>query len=86
MAYINSHLATHLFPKASCPRSNLIVLTSIQFWFLSKFYFKKGWKSWLIDFSEVVLAPIPAVPEPPKLFQLKFPSRALMAAIHFKSE
>jgi hypothetical protein len=30
MAYINSHLATHLFPKASRPRSILIVLTSIQ--------------------------------------------------------
>jgi hypothetical protein len=27
MAYINSHLATHLFPKASRPRSILIVLT-----------------------------------------------------------
>jgi hypothetical protein len=39
MAYINSHLATHLFLKASRPRSNLIVLTSIQHWFLSKFYF-----------------------------------------------
>jgi hypothetical protein len=26
-AYINSHLATHLFPKASRPRSILIVLT-----------------------------------------------------------
>jgi hypothetical protein len=26
MAYINSHLATHLFPKASRPRSILIVL------------------------------------------------------------
>jgi hypothetical protein len=39
MAYINSHLATHLLPKASRPRSILIVLTSIQHWFLSKFYF-----------------------------------------------
>jgi hypothetical protein len=27
MAYINSRLATHLFPKASRPRSILIVLT-----------------------------------------------------------
>jgi hypothetical protein len=27
MAYINSHLATHLFPKASRPKSILIVLT-----------------------------------------------------------
>jgi hypothetical protein len=27
IAYINSHLATHLFPKASRPRSILIVLT-----------------------------------------------------------
>jgi hypothetical protein len=45
MAYINSHLATHLFPKASHPRSILIVLTSIQHWFLSKFYFREGWKS-----------------------------------------
>jgi hypothetical protein len=26
-AYINSHLATHLFPKASRPKSILIVLT-----------------------------------------------------------
>jgi hypothetical protein len=26
MAYINSHLATHLFPKASRPRSILIVM------------------------------------------------------------
>jgi hypothetical protein len=43
MAYINSHLAAHLFPKASRPRSNLIVLISIQLWFLSKFYFRKGW-------------------------------------------
>jgi hypothetical protein len=41
MAYINSHLATHLFPKASRPRSILIVLTSIQHWFLNKFYFLK---------------------------------------------
>jgi hypothetical protein len=39
MAYINSHLATHLFPKASRPRSNLIVLTVYPTWFLSKFYF-----------------------------------------------
>jgi hypothetical protein len=30
MAYINSHLATHLFPKASRLRSILIVLTAIQ--------------------------------------------------------
>jgi hypothetical protein len=43
MAYTNSHLATHLFPKASRPRSILIILTSIQLWFLSKFYFRKGW-------------------------------------------
>jgi hypothetical protein len=42
-AYINSHLATHLFPKASRPRSILIVLISIQLWYLSKFYFRKGW-------------------------------------------
>jgi hypothetical protein len=27
MAYINSHLATHLFLKASRPMSNIIVLT-----------------------------------------------------------
>jgi hypothetical protein len=27
MAYINSHLATYLFPKASRPKSILIVLT-----------------------------------------------------------
>jgi hypothetical protein len=33
MAYIHSHLATHLFPKASRPRSILIVLTSIQLGF-----------------------------------------------------
>ena len=33
MAYINSHLATHLFPKASRPRSILIVLTAIQLGF-----------------------------------------------------
>jgi len=33
MAYINSHLATHLFPKASRLRSILIVLTSIQLGF-----------------------------------------------------
>jgi hypothetical protein len=30
MAYINSHLAIHLFPKASRPKSILIVMTSIQ--------------------------------------------------------
>jgi hypothetical protein len=42
MSYIHSHLATHLFPKASCPRSILIVLTSIQHWFLGKFYFFKS--------------------------------------------
>jgi hypothetical protein len=41
MAYINSHLATHLFPKASRPMSILIVLISIQHLFLSKFYFRK---------------------------------------------
>jgi hypothetical protein len=33
MAYINSHLATHLFPKASRPRSILIVLIPIQLGF-----------------------------------------------------
>jgi hypothetical protein len=33
MAYINSHLATHLFPMASRPRSILIVLTAIQLGF-----------------------------------------------------
>jgi hypothetical protein len=33
MAYINSHLATHLFPKASRLRSILIVLISIQLGF-----------------------------------------------------
>jgi hypothetical protein len=33
MAYINSHLATHLFPKASRPKSILIVLTAIQLGF-----------------------------------------------------
>jgi hypothetical protein len=43
MAYINSQLATHLFPKASRPRSILIDQISIQLWFLSKFYFTKGW-------------------------------------------
>jgi uncharacterized membrane protein len=37
MAYIDSYLATHLFPKASRRRSILIVLISIQLWFLSKF-------------------------------------------------
>jgi hypothetical protein len=41
MAYINSHLATHLFPKASRPMSILIVLTSIQHWFLASFTFEK---------------------------------------------
>jgi hypothetical protein len=44
MAYIHSHLATHLFPKASHPSSILIVLISIQLWFLRKLYFRKGWK------------------------------------------
>jgi hypothetical protein len=33
MAYIHSHLATHLFPKASRPKSILIVLTAIQLGF-----------------------------------------------------
>jgi hypothetical protein len=37
--YRYSHLTIHLYPKASRPRSILIVLTSIQHWFLSKFYF-----------------------------------------------
>ena len=41
MAYINSHLATHLFPKASRLRSILIVLTSIQHWFLASFSLEK---------------------------------------------
>jgi hypothetical protein len=41
MAYINSHLATHLIPKASRPKSSLIVLTSIQHWFLASFTFRK---------------------------------------------
>jgi hypothetical protein len=82
MAYINSHLATHLFPKASRPRSNLSSWRSIQHWFLSKFYFRKGWKLWLIDFSVMVFAPIPAVAEPPKLFQLKCLSPALEARPH----
>jgi hypothetical protein len=41
MAYINSHLATHLFPKASRPRSIFIVLTSIQLWFLTSFTLEK---------------------------------------------
>jgi hypothetical protein len=43
MAYINSHLATHLFPKASRPKSNLIVLTIYPTLVSSKFYKKKGW-------------------------------------------
>ena len=41
MAYINSHLATHLFPKASRPRSILIVLTIYPTLVSSKFYFRK---------------------------------------------
>ena len=41
MAYINSHLATHLFPKASRPRSILIVLISVQLWFLASFTLEK---------------------------------------------
>jgi hypothetical protein len=41
MAYINSHLATHLFLKASRPRSILINLTSIQLWFLTSFTLEK---------------------------------------------
>jgi hypothetical protein len=41
MAYINSHLDTHLFPKASRPRSIPIVLIPIQPWFLASFTFKK---------------------------------------------
>ena len=39
MAYINSHLATHLFPKASRPRSILIVLTIYPAFVSIKFYF-----------------------------------------------
>jgi hypothetical protein len=39
MAYINSHLATHLFPKASRPRSIIIVLTIYPTLVSSKFYF-----------------------------------------------
>jgi hypothetical protein len=39
MAYINSHLATHLFPKASRPKSILIVLTIYPTLISSKFYF-----------------------------------------------
>jgi hypothetical protein len=41
-------------------------------WFLSKFY----------NFSKVVQAPIPAVAEPPELFQLKCLSPALKARPH----
>jgi hypothetical protein len=41
MAHINSHLATHLFPKASRPMSNLIVLTIYPTLVSSKFYFRK---------------------------------------------
>jgi hypothetical protein len=41
MAYINSHLATHLFTKASRPKSILIVLTIYPALVSSKFYFRK---------------------------------------------
>jgi hypothetical protein len=43
MAYIISHLATHLFPKASRRRFILIVLTIYPTLVSSKFYFRKGW-------------------------------------------
>jgi hypothetical protein len=39
--YKYSHLATHLYPKASRPRSILIVLISIQLWFLASFTLEK---------------------------------------------
>jgi hypothetical protein len=42
--------------------------------------FLKSWYSRLIYFSMVVFALIPAVAEPPKLFQLKCPSHALEVA------
>jgi hypothetical protein len=42
-AYLNSHLATHLFPKASRPRSILTVLISIQLWFSKQFLLLKSW-------------------------------------------
>jgi hypothetical protein len=43
MAYIHSHLAIHLLPKASRLRSILIVLTVYPTLVSSKFYFRKGW-------------------------------------------
>jgi hypothetical protein len=39
--YKYSHLATHLFPKASRPRSILIVLTIYPTLVSSKFHFRK---------------------------------------------
>jgi hypothetical protein len=44
--------------------------------------FLKSWYSRFIDFSVVVFAPIPAVAEPPELFQLKCPSHASEATTH----
>jgi hypothetical protein len=45
MAHINSHLATHLFPKASRPMSNLIVLAIYPTLVSKQIFFRKGWKS-----------------------------------------
>ena len=81
-AYSISHLATLYHPKASRPRSILIVLRFIQHLFLSSFTSKKGWYLHFIDSSVVVQAPIPAVAELPELFRLKCLSPALEARPH----
>jgi hypothetical protein len=48
----------------------------------NKFYFSKRWSLQFIDSSLVVQALIPAVAEPPKLFQLKCLSPTLEARPH----
>jgi hypothetical protein len=62
----------------SIPIALLIYPTLVS----NKFYFLKGWQLWFIDSSVVVQAPIPAVAEPPKLFQLKCLSPTLKARPH----
>jgi hypothetical protein len=80
--YRYSHRATHLFPKASRPRSIIIVLTIYPTLVSKRVLLLKCWYSWLIDFFEVVIALITTVAEPPRLFQLKCPSLALEATTH----
>jgi hypothetical protein len=61
--------------------SSVLVLT-IPILVSKQVLFLKSWYSWFIAFSVVVFAPIPAVAEPPELFQLKCPSHASEAATH----